>query len=151
MPPAVYGKGKINCCHQGIYNGDNRDKGKNIRITVKHIQKGKKNENLAACFLQGKGYRIIDRNWRYGKKEIDIIAEKDDCLVIAEVKSGQAAARIRPEEAVSARKQQMIIEAAEAFVLQKGLDREVRFDVIFVVSGHRAVWIEHIPDAFYPV
>lgn len=120
-------------------------------MLVKHIQKGKNSEEIAARFLQEKGYRILERNWRYGKKEIDIISEKDNCLVITEVKSRLAKGRERPEEAVSMKKQQTIIEAAEAFVLQNRLDKEVRFDVIFVVCDRLAVWIEHIPDAFYPV
>jgi Holliday junction resolvase-like predicted endonuclease len=49
------------------------------------------------------------------------------------------------------KKQQLIIEAAEAFILQNGLDHEVRFDVIFIDNNQPEVLIEHIPDAFYPV
>jgi putative endonuclease len=118
---------------------------------VMHIQKGKINETIAVRFLQENGYRIIKRNWRFGKKEIDIISEKDNLLVITEVKSRLAKSAIRPEEAVSIKKQQMIIEAADAFILQNGLDHEVRFDVIFVDNNQPDIRIEHIPDAFYPV
>ena len=117
---------------------------------MRHIQKGKNNENIAACFLQEKGYRIIKRNWRFGKKEIDIISEKDNLLVITEVKSRLTKSEVRPEESVSMKKQHLIIEAAEAFILQYGLDQEVRFDVIFVDNNQADIRIEHIPDAFYP-
>lgn len=118
---------------------------------MRHIQKGKNNENIAARFLQEKGYRIIKRNWRYGKKEIDIISEKDNLLIIIEVKSRLTKSVMRPEEIVSMKKQLLIIEAAEAFIVQNGLDHEVRFDIIFVDNNQPDVRIEHIQDAFYPV
>jgi putative endonuclease len=118
---------------------------------VKNTQKGRKNEEIAARFLQEKGYIILERNWRSGKKEIDIISEKDDYLVVAEVKSGLQSFLLRPEESVSRKKQKMIVEAAEAYIIKNEISKEVRFDVIFVTGDTSSVNIEHIPDAFYPI
>ena len=52
-----------------------------------HIELGKTGEDIAVAHLEGKGYRILDRNWRWGKEEIDIIAIDGNFLVIVEVKT----------------------------------------------------------------
>jgi len=118
---------------------------------VKHTQKGRKSEDIAVSYLQKEGYMILARNWRYGKKEVDIISQKDNYLVVTEVKSGLPGFMMRPEEAVSMRKQRMIIEVTEAFILQKSITSAVRFDIIFVTGIDPVASIEHITDAFYPV
>lgn len=111
---------------------------------------GQKGEKLAADFLKNKGYLIREVNWRHRQKEIDIIAEKNNTIIIAEVKCRKAPYLIEPELCVTKAKQKLLIQAANAYVLYKRIDKEVRFDIISIViyqSFHR---IEHIEDAFYP-
>ena len=67
---------------------------------AKHYDLGKKGEEIAANYLAEKGYKIIARNWRFGKDEIDIIAEHDNFLVIIEVKTRSSSDYGEPEEAV---------------------------------------------------
>ncbi len=108
-------------------------------------------ENIAAAYLQGKGYRIVKRNWRYLKKEIDIIAEKEDELVIVEVKTRQGTSVLLPGDLVTHAKQRYLINAADAYIRWHGVEKETRFDVIIVnFPGNGEYEIEHIPQAFYP-
>ena len=116
----------------------------------KHYDLGKKGEEIAANFLATKGYRIIKRNWRFGKEEIDIIAEYDNFLVVVEVKTRSTKNYGNPEEAVDERKQRFLINAINEYVLQKEIDLEVRFDIISIVIEQNKQTINHIEDAFYP-
>ncbi len=114
------------------------------------IDSGKESEDIAVSFLEKKGYKIITRNWRFGKKEIDIIAAIDDWLVIVEVKTRGRNTFVRPEDLIPPRKTRFIIDAAEAYIRKHDIDREVRFDVIFVCLGTPEPEIEHIERAFFP-
>lgn len=111
---------------------------------------GQKGEQLAAEYLKNKGYLIREMNWRYGQKEIDIIAETKNTIVVAEVKCRTAPYLIEPELSVNISKQKLLISAANAYVLQKKLDKEVRFDIISIVLYKISSRIDHIEDAFYP-
>lgn len=116
----------------------------------KHYDLGKKGEETAANYLAAKGYRIIERNWRFGKDEIDIIAEYDNFLVVVEVKTRSTSYYGNPEEAVDEQKQGFLIRAANEYVLQKEIDLEVRFDIFSIVIESGKQTINHIEDAFYP-
>lgn len=111
------------------------------------VQKGREGEKLAQDFLQNKGYQILETNWRYRHKEIDIIAIKDHEIVFVEVKARKNMVFGRPEEAVNHQKQQHLIDAAEAYVIDKDVSLNVRFDVISIVNNNQ---IRHYPNAFYP-
>ena len=111
---------------------------------------GKLGEELAVECLINKGYRILERNWRAGHKEIDIIALDDDTLVIVEVKTRKTDDYGEPDISVGAMKQQMLIWAADAYVRYKQLDVDVRFDIISIVFKGKTPEIEHIEDAFIP-
>ena len=111
---------------------------------------GKVGEELAVKYLTNRGYQILERNWRFGHKEIDIIACKDDMLVIVEVKTRKSEAYGEPENAVGDAKQRMLICAANAYVRYKNLDVDVRFDIISIIANERGQRIEHIEDAFTP-
>ena len=112
------------------------------------LQTGKEGEAAAAAFLRNQGYEILHLNWRYKKLEIDIIAQKDGFLVIIEVKTRKNADFGEPETFVDKRKQQKIIKATHQFVLENGIEEEVRFDIISV--NNQTKQIEHIKRAFYP-
>lgn len=109
---------------------------------------GKIGENLAVELLINKGYQILERNWRSGHKEIDIIALDGDTLVAVEVKTRKSNTYGEPDLAVGMMKQQMLIWAADTYVRYRNLDVDVRFDIISIVFTDKDKYIEHIEDAF---
>ena len=111
---------------------------------------GRKGEILAAEYLAAKGFRIMARNFRAGRAEIDIVALDKGILVIAEVKTRNTRYFGEPEEWVTLAKQKLLIRAANAYVKYKGFKGEVRFDVVSVVIDETGSDLRHIPDAFYP-
>lgn len=117
---------------------------------AKHKETGIKGEQIAENFLLKKGYKILYRNWRYGKKEIDIIAETAGLLVFIEVKTRATTYFGYPEDAVSNNKQEFMKLSAEAFIAEHSQYSEVRFDVISIILTHdETKEIIHIEDAFY--
>ncbi len=119
-------------------------------LTDKQIL-GKKGEQLTADYLEKKGYKIIDRNFRFGKGEIDIVCKYGDDLVIVEVKSVRVNGYGEGEERISIKKQKKIINTAYAFLDQheEYLDFGVRFDVVVVNFSQYPVDIRHYTGAFW--
>jgi putative endonuclease len=113
--------------------------------------KGNKGEDIAVKLLQEKGYTILDRNWSYGKKELDIIALDGEVLVIVEVKSRTPDRYENPADSITDGKIRNILEAAEAYIFQKGIERNVRFDYISNIFYLDHTETEHIPAAFIPM
>ena len=111
---------------------------------------GKKGEELAKQYLIEKGYEIRHSNWRYKKYEVDIIAKQNNLLVVVEVKTRSNDYFENPKEAVTIKKQKLIINATEAYIIEYDIDSEVRFDVISVILATNKMEIEHIEDAFQP-
>jgi len=111
---------------------------------------GQKGEEQAVAFLANKGFKILDLNWRYRKYEIDIVAEQNNTLVIIEVKTRSSEQFGNPESFVNVQKQRFLIAAANAYVDQKQILNEIRFDIISIIHQNNEFKIEHIPDAFYP-
>lgn len=111
---------------------------------------GKQGENIALNHLQQNGYTILEKNWQAGHKEIDIIARKDDLMVVVEVKARKTAFFGEPEEFVSRSKQKLLIAAANHYLQKNDLDLEVRFDIISVLFKGEKYQVNHIEDAFYP-
>jgi len=120
---------------------------------AQHNELGTKGEELAIKFLTEKGYKVLQKNWYYRNYELDIIAEFQNLLVIAEVKTRTAfsAEVIAPVFAVDRRKQKMIVEATDAFIRKFNIDKEVRFDIISIIYKGNNFEIEHLEDAFYPL
>ena len=119
-------------------------------IMAVHNDFGKEGEELAACCLQQKGYTILERNWRSGHKEIDIVARKDNLLVIVEVKTRGGTDFGEPENAVTNAKIRRLVSAADAYVRHNRIDMPVRFDIITIVRKDGRQQVEHIEDAFFP-
>ncbi|PWE00275.1 YraN family protein [Marinilabilia rubra] len=120
---------------------------------AQHNELGKKGEDKAATYLLDQGYRIASRNYRFDRKEIDIIAWDDDQLVIVEVRTRDSEYHEHPRESITPAKINAIAYAAEAYILENELDCETRFDLICWVP-HRDddEWeLEHIVEAFYPM
>lgn len=105
---------------------------------------------MAANLLQQKGYRILERNWRCGHLEVDIIAETEDYLVIVEVKTRKSTAFGEPEVFVDRQKQRHLIRAAMLYAKFKCVTKEIRFDIISVVNSPECQEIKHIENAFKP-
>ncbi|MEY8758222.1 YraN family protein [Chryseobacterium tongliaoense] len=114
-----------------------------------HNDFGKKAEDAAAEYLQKNGYKILIRNFRFQKAEIDIIAEKDNLIIITEVKARSTDAFILPQEAVTKSKIKLIVSAANHYLEEFNKNSEVRFDIISVLPDPKGnLTIEHIIDAF---
>jgi len=117
---------------------------------AKHIALGKKGEELARKYLEEKGYKILDTNWRHDKDEIDIVAMDGDELVIVEVKTRSTDFFGEPEESVGYFKENFLIRATEAYLEEKNLDIDSRFDIVSIIHNKNKTKITHIEDAFYP-
>ncbi|MBE0651529.1 MAG: YraN family protein [Bacteroidales bacterium] len=117
---------------------------------AQHNQTGIKGEELARKFLQKKNYKILERNWRHEKEEVDIIALDGKELVIVEVKTRSTDYFGDPEEAVDVAKETRLIAAAEAYLEENDFDFEVRYDIISIILKNKHPEIRHIQDAFYP-
>ncbi len=113
-----------------------------------HNDIGNKGEELAVNYLLAHNYTILERNWRYRKAEIDIIARKDDLLIIVEVKTRSSLAFGNPEKYVTQKKIKRLVEATDAYVNALNLDLEVRFDIISIHKNMAKYDIRHITDAF---
>lgn len=105
-------------------------------------------ELMAQRHLVENGYLIRRANYRYLKYEVDIVAEKDDKIVVVEVKTRQTAEIGEPWKAVSRKKQRQIIVCADHYVQLHQLEQEVRFDIISIVHNQYRTNLEHIEDAF---
>ncbi|WP_426476550.1 YraN family protein [Chryseobacterium sp. CBSDS_008] len=114
-----------------------------------HNDFGKIAEDMAADYLQKSGYKILVRNFRFQKAEIDIIAEKDNLIIVVEVKARSTDFFILPQEAVTKTKIKTIVSAANYYLEEFNKDNEVRFDIISVLPDEsKNLIIDHIKDAF---
>lgn len=111
---------------------------------------GEKGEVLAADHLQKTGYRILLKNWKWGKHEVDIIAENNEFVVFVEVKTRSDDFQMHPVTAVTREKQKSIIWAANGYLQKFKIDKEARFDIITVIKSIDSYKIDHIEGAFYP-
>ena len=114
-----------------------------------HNELGKLGEDLAVELLIDKGYDILERNFKYGKAEIDIIASKSDMLIVVEVKTRNSSVFGDPQSFVSKKKIGLLVQAANEYLLQNSIDLEVRFDIVAVLKNNREQHLEHLENAFY--
>lgn len=117
---------------------------------AQHNDFGTLGEDIAVDFLRRKGYILLDRNWRSGHKEIDIVARQGDTVVFVEVKARANVLYGNPEDAVTRRKMHLLVLAADAYLRSNMLDNEVRFDVITVTGSVQKPYIRHYEQAFRP-
>ena len=114
---------------------------------AEHNDFGKRAEDEAAAFLKLNGYKIVQRNFRWQKAEIDIIALDGDTLVVVEVKARADNRLVEPQDAVNRKKMRLLVEAADHF-LQDYPAVSVRFDVITLLREGENFKINHIVNAF---
>ena len=117
---------------------------------MNQCDKGRRAEQLAARYLRARGYRIWKSNWRWGKRELDLVALYRNELVIVEVKSRDGNSVNHPSEVVNHSKQRNIILATEAFIRLYDCRWPTRFDVVAVNYHSEGTEIEHIENAFFP-
>lgn len=114
-----------------------------------HNDFGKKAEDLAVEYLIKNSYKILVRNFRFQKAEIDIIAEKENLIIVAEVKGRSTDAFMLPQEAVTKTKIKSIVSAANHYLEEFNKNQEVRFDIISILPDEKKnLIIEHIENAF---
>jgi putative endonuclease len=114
-------------------------------------KRGQEGEDQACAYLIKAGYRIITRNWKNGKQELDIICEDGEELVFVEVKH-----RIEPEpvmarHAVSKAQQKLLGKAAQAYIENVNYNGNSRFDVIIITQlPGNTEQLDHYTEAFLP-
>ena len=118
-----------------------------MSLKNKNIEIGKKGEDMAVQYLHEQQYEILERNYRFGRVEIDIIARHENKLIFIEVKTRSGYAYGFPEEAVDEAKQESIEACAESYILDNQWEGSIRFDIIAVNLGESSP-ILHIRDAF---
>lgn len=114
-----------------------------------HNQLGKKGEQLAVDFLIENGYDIVERNYRFNKAEVDIIAQKEDVLAIIEVKTRSTTDFGNPQDFVKPKQIKNLVKAVDEYVTVNSLNVEVRFDIMAIVKEKKEFKIEHLEDAFF--
>lgn len=117
---------------------------------AEHNELGDRGEELALGHLKGKGYSIRATNWRFGKNEIDIIAESNEYIVIVEVKTRRSNYMGEPELWVNKTKQRFLIRAANQYLIWNNIAKETRFDIISIILTPTQEKLKHIEHAFYP-
>lgn len=117
---------------------------------AKHNDLGKAGENAAVAYLEQRGYLIHHRNWRKGHFELDIVATKENVLIVVEVKTRSNTQFAEPEDAVDIPKIRRTVRATDTYMKLFQIDIPVRFDIITVVGDSEDFKIEHIKEAFFP-
>ena len=111
---------------------------------------GQEGENIATKYLVDKGYIILKRNFRWGHAEVDIITQFNSQLVVVEVKTRYTSKYGDPEQSVSFKKQQLLAQATEAYLITNNLDLTIRYDIISIIKNKYKTEITHLEDAFWP-
>lgn len=117
---------------------------------AQHNELGKKGEDFAAEQLQKDGYKILERNWRSGKCELDIVAEKDDTIVVVEVKTRRNNLFADPTQSIGIRKIKMLLKGVSAYIEENNIQKDFRIDVFTIVikdTQTNSLQFEHIEDA----
>ena len=115
---------------------------------AQHNELGKKGEELAIDFLIKKGYKIRDKNWRYLKAEVDIVAQKENTIVAVEVKTRSSDYFGDPQDFINPKKIKLLVKAVDEYVTTRDLEVEVRFDIIAIINQKNTYEITHLIDAF---
>jgi len=111
---------------------------------------GRWGETVAAHHLEAKGYQILDRNWRCRQGEIDLVAQVGETLVFVEVKTRRGLDLGTPEEGLTRRKSQKLLQLGQMYVAERGLnDVAWRIDLVAVEldKSGKLLRCEHIPNA----
>lgn len=116
---------------------------------ARHNDLGSMGESLAASYLERHGYKVLHKNYRYLKAEIDIIARKGNVLAVVEVKSRTSEDFEPIAGTVGRKKVALLVLAADQYVISRDIDLEIRFDIITVYFQGQHPQLTHIENAFY--
>ncbi|MCH5278518.1 MAG: YraN family protein [Christensenellaceae bacterium] len=120
----------------------------NLRNGSKTQRDGLRGERIALWYLRFHGYRLLERNYRIGHKEIDLIVRKGNTVAFVEVKARRSFDGIRPMASVDYRKRKNIIAASRYYIAASRLSRVVfRYDIIEV--NLKSLQVTHIINAYY--
>ena len=119
-------------------------------LVVDRISIGKKGEEAAKSALEEMGFEILERNWRFGHKEIDIIAASEDGIRFVEVRSRVEPVLLEPELTVGSVKKEKLVSAARAYMMMNLITCEAFFDIVAVTFSPQGVKVDYFPDAFIP-
>ena len=112
--------------------------------------KGNQGEELAATYLVKKGYSLLERNWRFRRWEVDIIASKDRFLHFIEVKTRHSLRFGRPEESITRDKMSNLRNAAEEYQYQHPEWKYIQFDVLAItIMNEEVKEIFMIEDVYF--
>lgn len=118
---------------------------------AEHNDLGKWGEDVALAYLLDQGYRLLDRNWHQGHRDLDLIMQQDDTLVIVEVRTRRNNLFMDPEQTVDALKMVSLSKAANAYIRLHRISLNIRFDIVAITGTPSSDFtINHIEDAFYP-
>ena len=109
---------------------------------------GASGDRLAASWLEARGYRILNRNWRCPSGELDLVAELADELVFVEVKTRRGSAMGAPDEAITPAKRRHLIASTQEYLMAHAMEqRPHRIDVVAIelAPGGRLLGIRHLP------
>ncbi|MBI9087498.1 MAG: YraN family protein [Desulfobacterales bacterium] len=111
--------------------------------------RGDRGEDAAARYLESRGYRVLDRNWRYRQWELDLVCRDGDTLVFVEVKTRGAGSMGTPADALNRAKQARLVKAASQYLTKNDLwDEPCRFDLAAVIDAGTGMDVDHIENAF---
>lgn len=114
-----------------------------------HNITGKDGEALARLYLSQKGFVILHTNWRYSHYEIDIIASRGDTLHFVEVKTRRSQQYGYPEESITSKKMESLMNGAEAFLAENPHWKKIQYDVVSInLYKHRAPEYFFIEDVY---
>jgi putative endonuclease len=116
---------------------------------MSNLDQGRLGEDEAVEYLAKKGYSIVTRNYRFGRGEIDIIAQDGEILVFVEVKARRSSSYGEPEDAVTGPKQKQIRKTAEGYLFEYSIEGvPCRFDVVAIDYSTPDEVLRHYIDAF---
>ncbi len=120
------------------------------RTKPEHLRRGELGERAAEIYLKAQGMKLLARNFRSERGEIDLVFRNDDCLVFVEVKARSSETWTRPAAAVNARKRRLLSQTALDYLkLLKHPPVKFRFDIVEVLLADGAVReIRHLPNTF---
>ena len=118
-------------------------------MLAKHLL-GRRGEDAAVQYLRNGGYTVLARNWRQGRAEVDaiVVSPDEQTLIFVEVKTRATDFYGYPELAVTARKMELLNQAAEAYMEELGWVRDIRFDILALTVQGDGFRVYHIQDAF---
>ncbi|MEA3284682.1 MAG: YraN family protein [Synergistota bacterium] len=115
-------------------------------MTAPHLEKGKRGEDLACRYLRNLGWSILERNVRFRRGELDIVAKDGDTLVIVEVRFRTTGIIMSPEDSVGPRKLRRLVLAGAAYVEKTGWNGFWRIDLIALTQRKGRLFLNHCRD-----